>query len=163
MTKSELEKLLTEHGHSLSAFCYTISGNRDAAMEIFQEVCLRLMGKNVRIENGAAAKAYLYRAALNVYRDFCRKKGRRELPAADADLAREYVGTVGVGDDEREEYAALYLAIAKLPLKYREVIRLVYFRNVTESEAAGILGIPLGTVKSRLHKAKELLKELLQK
>ena len=162
MTKNELEMLLDEQGQSLSAFCYTIGRSRDAAEEIFQEVCLRLLRKKtaVRIEKNAAS--YLYRTALNVYRDMCRKAARRpEISIEDAD-AVEYVSAVAKSEDEYAEYEALYRAIGRLPLRYREVIHLVYFRSISVSGAASVLGVPEGTVKSRLHKARQLLKKELE-
>ena len=157
MTKNELEMLLDEQGQSLSAFCYTIGKSRDAAEEIFQEVCLRLLRKKtaVRIEKNAAS--YLYRTALNVYRDMCRKAARRpEISIEDAD-AVEYVSAVAKTEDEYAEYEALYRAIGRLPLRYREVIR-----SISVSGAASVLGVPEGTVKSRLHKARQLLKKELE-
>ena len=64
--------------------------------------------------------------------------------------------------EDRGGYEALYRAVRSLPDKYREVVQTVYFRDLTEEDAARILGIPKGTVKSRLHKAKEMLKKELE-
>lgn len=58
-----------------------------------------------------------------------------------------------------EDYIALRKSVDNLPPKQKIVINLIYFKDLSEADVAEILKIPVGTVKSRLHKAKKLLKE----
>ena len=62
---------------------------------------------------------------------------------------------------EKEDYAALYAAIDQLPEKLRMTVILFYFRDMDIASVSEVLGLPSGTVKSRLHKARKLLKEVL--
>ena len=163
MEKNELEMLLKEHGKSLSAFCFTIGGSSETADEIFQEVCLKLMKSDIPFRGESSTTTFLYKTALNVFRDMYRKNKRRAEAVFEESDVSEYVASIPGNGEAQEEYEALHRAIVGLPLKYREVIHLVYFRGVPGSEVAQILGVPSGTVKSRLHKAKELLKKELEK
>ena len=88
-----------------------------------------------------------------------RKRSENEIYG----LSSEYLENIPekVADDETYEY--LYKAINKLPYKYRVVITMSYFDELTEKNVSDILGIPPGTVKSRLYKAKQLLKKELEK
>lgn len=63
--------------------------------------------------------------------------------------------------EEKEDYSVLYRAIDRLPEKLRVTVILFYFQDMDIGSAAGGLGIPVGTVKSRLNKARKLLKEAL--
>ncbi|MBQ3870454.1 MAG: RNA polymerase sigma factor [Clostridia bacterium] len=163
MTRKELEKLLEEYGRSLSAFCYTVGKSENTADEIFQEVCLKLLKKDLSLKDEKAVTSYLYKTVLNVYRDILRKTSKRGEVSVEDEAVNRYIMSIPDSKAEREDFTALYRAIANLPVKYREIINLVYFNGVSEKDAAGIAGIPEGTVKSRLHKAKELLKKELQK
>ena len=162
MKKDELGQLIRNHGQTLSAFCYSLGKDPHTADEIFQEVCVRLLKTNVSENDEKAVKSYLYRSALNVYRDMLRKIRRRGEVSLDEAEVRRYVDNIADSEEDRGGYEALYRAVRSLPDKYREVIQLVYFRDLTEEEAANILKIPGGTVKSRLHKAKEMLKKELE-
>lgn len=62
---------------------------------------------------------------------------------------------------ENPDYSSLYEAIGRLPEKLRVTVILFYFRDMELASVADILGIPQGTVKSRLHKARKRLKEAL--
>ena len=65
-------------------------------------------------------------------------------------------------ESESEEYRSLTEAVKKLPEKYRVVVALRYFNDYSEESTAQMLGIPVGTVKSRLHKAKKLIREVME-
>lgn len=162
MTNTELELLLKEHGRSLSAFCYTVAKNKDIADEIFQEVCVRLLKKNISIKNEKVVTVYLYRMALNVYRDMAKKNRKISELDIDGQEFEKYIDNISDIETDFCEYETLYKAISKLPIRFREVIHLVYFNDIAETDVSKILGIPKGTVKSRLFKAKELLKRDLE-
>ncbi|MBO4868793.1 MAG: RNA polymerase sigma factor [Clostridia bacterium] len=162
MKKDELCILLERYGRTLSAFCYSVCKDVHTADEIFQEVCLRLLKTNISANDERAVTSYLYKTALSVYRDIQRKIRRRGEVSIEETEVRRYVDSIADSEEDRGGYEALYRAVKSLPDKYREVVQTVYFRELDESAAARILGIPKGTVKSRLHKAKELLKKELE-
>ena len=161
MTREQLQAVLDQYGKSLSAFCYALCKNESLSDDIFQDVCVRLLKKNVALREEKAFKTYLYKTALSVYRDYLRAAEKRGEVGIDEAEQRRYVRCITNDESEQDEYEALYSAVMRLPDKFREVITLTYFREMKEEDAAKILGIPKGTVKSRLHKAKELLKKEL--
>ena len=161
MKKDELCILLERYGRTLSAFCYSVCKDVHTADEIFQEVCLKLLKMNISTKDDKAVSSYLYRSALSVYRDILRKKRRRDEVSIGDEKVRRYVDNIADSEEDRGGYEALYRAVMSLPDKYRETVQTVYFRELTIEDAARILEIPAGTVKSRLYKAKEMLKKEL--
>ena len=162
MTGQELKTLLDEHGGKLSRFCYSLCKNEHDADDLFQDTCVRLLSSKTALDPGEGALRYAYKTCLNAYRSVYnarRRRAEREF-AVDRD---EYFANIAAPAGEKSEYNALYSALDSLPFKYRTVIVLSYFRELTNDETAAILGVPPGTVKSRLHKAKQLLKKELQK
>ena len=101
------------------------------------------------------------KTCVNAFRDFYRAAARRREHLADVD--EEYIEAIPDPGDQRKEYERLYRAIGRLSHKFRTVITLCYFQDLQEKDAASILGVPVGTVKSRLHQAKELLRKELEK
>lgn len=160
MSGTELNELLSVYSADLSRFCYSLCKNSQDADDLFQEVCLKLLKTEFSERSRAETTVYLYRAAVNTFRSTLRSQKRR-TESEIAACAAEYIENIPDAESDREKYESLYRAIEKLPFKYRAVVALSYFRGMSESEAAQILSIPPGTVKSRLHKAKQLLKELM--
>ena len=162
MTSSELNFLLEEYGSNLSRFCYSLCKTEYDADDLFQETCIRLLKSNFEHRSREAALSFLYKTCLNAFRNVyraMRRRGETEITG----LSREYLENIPEKLAENEVYDELYRAIYLLPYKYRVIITMSYIEELTEKNIAGILGIPQGTVKSRLHKAKQLLRKELQK
>ena len=162
MTSSELKTLLEEYGSNLSRFCYSLCKNEYDADDLFQETCIKLLNSNFEHRGHKATLSFLYKTCLNAFRNVyraMRRRGETEISG----LAREYLENIPEKAAENDVYDDLYRAIYLLPYKYRVIITMSYMEEMSEKSIAEILGIPQGTVKSRLHKAKQLLKKELQK
>ena len=163
MSGTELNDILEEYAREITRFCYSLCKNRFDADDLFQEVCLKLLKSSFKPRTRPETVAYLFRVCLNTYRTML----SRHFFAAERDpasFADEYIQNLPAAEEkDRLEYEELYAAMAKLPFKYRAVIVLSYFEGLSEAQAAKILSLPRGTVKSRLHKAKQLLKKELEK
>lgn len=158
MTGTELETILSEYGKMMSDFCYGLCKNEHDAQDIFQDVCIKLLKCDFTANNAQKTRSFLLLTCLNVFRDYYRVQKRKALREAPG-IPDEYFARISAKAEERAEYDALYKALNKLPYKYRAVIALCYLKDVSLTDAASVLKIPVGTVKSRLYKAKRLLKE----
>ena len=128
------------------------SGNRSAAEEVTQEVFLQLIRMGGRFdEQRGSLEAYLYGHARNLLRGLSRGAiGKAdEEPSSSDDLLGDLL------EDERT--AALYEALAQLPTGYRDAVVLCDLEERSYEEAAHLMGCPIGTVRSRLHRARLLL------
>ena len=103
---------------------------------------------------------WLTRICVNTYRSTLRRMIRSPVfpfhTNEEKDAAMEKLAA-----PEKEDYAALYAAIDQLPEKLRVTVILFYFRDMDITSVSAVLGMPAGTVKSRLHKARKLLREVL--
>jgi RNA polymerase sigma-70 factor (ECF subfamily) len=123
--------------------------------DIYQETWLRIV-KNAKLyDTTRKFSTWLFQIAINLCRDAHRRRAvRGEVVSLDyAD--RSSVPETGTDVEELRE------GIARLPLRDREILNLRYYLGFKESEVARILGIPIGTVKGRTHRAVKRLKELV--
>jgi RNA polymerase sigma-70 factor (ECF subfamily) len=141
-----------------------LAGSRDAAGDIVQETYLRAFRTFGNFEKGTNAKAWLFTILYSVFTNRYRKT-RREPEMAPLEEIEETVATDGARDElallrgslpwisspEAEE------ALARLPDPLRETVLLVDLDDLTYEEAASVLSCPVGTVRSRLYRARKLL------
>jgi len=154
--ESALEDLLARWRGPLYGFLARRADGADAD-DLFQETWLRVVRYRDRFDPGRRFSTWLFQIANNLCRDRGRRREVREryrrarqAEAAD-DPARRSTPPVDRSVD-------LGFRIAGLPDKLREVLVLRYYRDLPEKEIARIVGIPPGTVKSRLHAAIKTLR-----
>jgi RNA polymerase sigma-70 factor (ECF subfamily) len=163
-TNEELYRLMKAGGSEAFAELYErlepglyryvlhMTSSPSAAEEIAHEVFLQLMTAGARFdERRGCLEAWVYGVARNLVRAF-RRKGSVEEPVDQAVLD-DIVGDL-IHD---ENLAALKTAIAELPHAYREAVVLCDLEERNYDEAARLMGCPIGTVRSRLHRARGLL------
>jgi RNA polymerase sigma-70 factor, ECF subfamily len=146
-------------------FALRMSGSRETAEDVTQEVFMALMNEaqGYDSERGALG-SYLYGIARNkVLRRIETERRRVPLP----DDADGEAGVSSTADDiverlvHEERTAALWRAVLGLPVHYREAVVLCDLHALSYEEAASTLGCAIGTVRSRLHRGRELLKSTL--
>jgi RNA polymerase sigma-70 factor (ECF subfamily) len=141
-------------------FARMMSGSPSVAEDVTQEVFVALMRDLVRYEPQRAGLAtYLYGVARNVTRA-CLRKEQRFVDLEDA--SNETSQAVSSGDPSEalvrsQDLMRLRRAIVALPSRYREVVILCDLHGLSYAEAAAVLGSPVGTVRSRLHRGRNLL------
>lgn len=132
-------------------------GDDDLAEELVQEVTLRVWRRATGFdpERGAAA-SWIFGIARNVAADIARARGRAPLPVGDP-------GEVTEPWDEDAIWTGWQVATAvrTLPPEQQEVLRLAYTEGMTQSEVARRLGLPLGTVKTRIYSGLRRLRTVL--
>lgn len=151
-----LERIFERYRDSLYRFLYRYSGDEQLSVDLVQDtfVTLQMKKKQFNYTKGHL-KAYLFQIAyrLMITKLNRRKKWRTILPF----LVPLHKQEVPIADR-----LTIQTAIDTLPELQRAVILFVYYHDLKQDEVANVLEIPLGTVKSRLHKAIKGLKERLE-
>lgn len=159
-------RALIERYHDvLIRFLTRMLGNRDAAEDAFQDTFLQIHQSLHSFDQSRAFKPWLFTIAANKARDLMRRAQRRPTVSLSAgirsdDDAPAFVDLLaidlpGPSDAlEREELSAMVQrAIDNLSPRMREILLMAYFQKMAYAQIAELLGVPLGTVKSRLHAA----------
>lgn len=150
-----------------------VSGNRDAAEDLVQDTFLRAHRFWHTYERGTNVKSWLFTICRNTYlHQKNRMREQREQPAADFDARLEALSAAtafgtSAADPESDFFAMLIddevvEAIDGLPEEFREVLVLSDLGELKYAEIAEVLDLPLGTVKSRLFRARKILQEQLR-
>ena len=143
----------------LYRYALHMSGSAPAAEEIVNEVFVQLMGARTRFDaTRGSLEGWMYGVARNLVRAFRRKGGPVEAPAEqrfDDNILGDLIS--------RESMAALQAAVRELPEAYRDAVVLCDLEERNYDEAARLMGCPVGTVRSRLHRARGLLAAKLKR
>ncbi|MBO4628049.1 MAG: RNA polymerase sigma factor [Lachnospiraceae bacterium] len=173
MTKSDLELLIEKHGNDIYRFCYHLTGSQYDADDLYQDTLCKAYEIRTRIKrlgDGALLEKernYCLGIAIRLYKNSCRKKANHVEESLDNE-EKKYSERLASGFkteeniERKEMLAQIRERIRALPLKQRSVIYLFYFSNLPIKDISSLLHIPVGTVKSRLNKAKSALREDLE-
>ncbi len=165
MDRAEFEKLLNAEGSSIYSFCRYLTNDNSIAEDLFQDSMLKAYELRDQISTNNNPKAYILGIAVNVYKNRKRKeyKRRQLVPEISYDQdVLDITDTEAQGDEallKKEELESLGDVLSKLDDKYRLAIILFYYNQLEIAEISRILGIPKGTVKSRLHKGRKLIRQ----
>jgi len=149
-------------------FALSMARDRGRAEDLVQETYLRALAHRQQFTPGTNCRAWLFTICRNVFLK-AEHREARETPVEDAELealgaaavhasvqAMDPLGTVF----EREELgAAVQAALGKLPEEFRSVVTLVDIEDQSYATAAEILGVPVGTVRSRLFRGRRLMQQ----
>src|SRR5215471_2282276 len=135
-------------------FAYALTRSRSFAQDATQEVFLNVLENAGRFDAAkGTARAWLLGCARHVVIDRLRAENRRSDEAPEQATAADH--ELRVLNEQR--LARLHAAIAQLPFEYREALVLCELAELPYAEAAAVLDCPVGTVRSRLHRARGLL------
>jgi RNA polymerase sigma-70 factor (ECF subfamily) len=154
----DVESLVAEHGPVLYRYAYRLTGLAADAEDLTQQVFLTALAKLDQLREPAAARAWLFSV---LRRAFLRQQRKpRPQPAANFDMNVDLLA-VDVPDDLEFDGEELQQAIDKLPDDYKLVLVGFYFEDCSYKELAERLDMPIGTVMSRLSRAKGYLRAQL--
>ena len=166
------EQLLLEHQKNVYNLCYRMAGNPDDAMDLSQETFLRVWRCLDQYQFVSAFSTWLYRLCSNICIDFLRRRRRQQtvpLTFEDAD-GEEQTYAVPDAQPLPEEQVELKLtretlaaAMAQLLPEHRAVLQLRVVNEMSYEQIADVLDIQIGTVKSRLSRARNQLKKILER
>lgn len=173
MTELEFDDLISFHGKDILRFCRVTAGCPEGD-ELYQDTLLTLWEQRERLDVSVNVKSYALSVAVRLWKNQKRKYARRKriLPSLSYEEGAERGDFAGLSDDtcvspeqkamEQETEKEVRAAVRSLKEKYRQVILLHYSADLKTKEIAECLGIPENTVKTRLRKAKEILKAGLE-
>jgi len=158
--RRRFEKLVLPHldaGYTLARW---LARNATDADDVLQEACMRAL-KYIESLHGEQAKPWFLTIVRHAFYDWCARNRPDELAADDGSAIETAADDAGIGPEQaalaRDESSALAVAIASLPLVYREVLVMRELEELSYKEIAHIAQIPIGTVMSRLARARALL------
>jgi len=143
---------------NLRAFAISLSGNVDRADDLVQETVLRALANIDSFQPGTNMSAWLFTILRNLFRSEYRKR-RREVEDATGMYAESMKSQPE--QSSRLEFEELRAALAQLPEDQREAVILVGASGFSYEEAAAICGCAVGTIKSRVNRARNRLAELM--
>ncbi len=162
-SKEIFEKVVKTHTQRIFKMIYNMTNNYEITKELTQDVFINAWRGFKSFRGDSAVYTWLYRIALNTVFKYRREKARQENkisideitpPAAEGNPEKFF--------NEKSKAQLIKSMVYLLPKKYQEVLALRYYEDCDYSTIAQILGIPIGTVRSRLNRTITKLEEMLK-
>ena len=152
----KLEALYLCHGPEALRLAYLLTGDRELAEDLAQEAFVRVARRLTGLRNADSVRWYLRRTVVNLANSHLRRRRveRAHMPALASSVAGVVTTDVVTKQVVRD-------AIARLSARQRTVVVLRYYQDLTDQQIASVLGCPVGTVKSLLHRAAAILRQHL--
>lgn len=159
MGRLDIHQLLDDYSDDLLRLAYYYTKNLQAAEDIVQEVFIKFLASNYT-ETGYL-RAYLVKMTVNRSKDYVKSWAYRKIQLQEQLPLRIFWPKDAI--EQQQLRSAVGEAIFALPLKYREVIIFYYYEDLHTAEIAALLEVPESTIRTRLRRAREKLKPVLQR
>ena len=160
------EELVRRYQRPISAYVYRMVGDYETALDLTQEIFIKIYGSLSRYRPEFKFSTWIYKIAHNAAIDHLRRSSGRERSLVGGnendqyDLPIESQGLTPEQQTEREERRVeIESVVRSLPTAYRELIVLRHSQDLTYEEIVDVTGLPLGTVKNRLFRARDLMRQ----
>ena len=164
--EGSFEELVNRYQRPISAFVYRMVGDYDAALDLTQEIFIKVYASLARYRPEFKFSTWIYKIAHNAAIDHLRRTSSRERSLSvgteteNYELPLESEGLTPEQQSEREERRGeIENVVRTLPTAYRELIVLRHSQDLTYEEIVEVTGLPLGTVKNRLFRAREMMRQ----
>lgn len=163
---ARFNQLVAEQSERIYNLFLMRCNRKDLAEDMTQETFIRAYRGLARFRGDAQLSTWLYRIALNVCHSTLKRESRHELGMEDDASVEsldkhDQAGSAEADFMRSERKQLLRQAIRSLPDKQADALSLYYLHEMSYQEVAEIMQLPMGTVKSHLHRAKENLREIL--
>lgn len=155
-----IDQYIRQYGKRLYGLCLSLCANTFEADDLYQDTWLKVLKNFSQFDSSKEFEPWLTQICVNTYRNALRRIKRSPFLNFQTNEEKD-AWLSAVPATEKEDYSELHAAIQKLPEKLRMCVILFYFEGMDIAATASALGIPEGTVKSRLSKARQKLKEVL--
>lgn len=164
------EELVRRYQRPIAAYVYRMVGDYEAALDLTQEVFIKVYNSLRRYRPEFKFSTWIYKIAHNASVDYLRRYGTRGQAAARA-LTGEFEGeqydlpvesrrlSPEQESEKAERRAEIESVVRTLPAAYRELVLLRHSQDMSYDEIAEVTGLPLGTVKNRLYRARETMRQ----
>jgi RNA polymerase sigma-70 factor (ECF subfamily) len=160
------EELVRRYQRPIAAYVYRMVGDYDAALDLTQEVFIKVYGSLARYRSEYKFSTWIYKIAHNAAVDHLRRHSTREQSLVNQVDGEQYDLPIESGrlspeqESERaERRLEIEAVVQQLPSAYRELIILRHSHDLSYDEIAEVMGLPLGTVKNRLFRAREVMRQ----
>jgi len=160
------EELVRRYQRPISAYVYRMVGNYESALDLTQEIFIKVYNSLSRYRAEFKFSTWIYKIAHNAAVDHLRRTATREqslvlgpegdtfdLPLESARLSPEQES------EQKERRGEIEAVVRALPANYRELIILRHSQDLSYEEIVDVTGLPLGTVKNRLFRAREMMRQ----
>lgn len=169
MTRQEFIDLLEKEGTRVYSFCRMLAGSREEGEELYQETMLMATERLSQIDSTKNPTSFLISLCVGIYKNNRKKAARRQRIAPLGELTEELSCVIADKGETPEEACLRHeaeeiirLETKKLPEHLRIPVYLYYTAQLSVEEIGKMMHIPKGTVKSRLHKARKIMKKKLE-
>jgi RNA polymerase sigma-70 factor (ECF subfamily) len=160
------ERLIAAYQTKVYTFAFAFTGSPDTAQDLAQDALVKVYRSLGSFRFQSAFTTWLYSIVKNTYLDAVKSRAGRERaledPLSDRDLSelREH-GTAEERLLQKESRRALFAALRQVPITFRTVLMMADVQGLSYEEIAVSLDLPIGTVKSRLKRGRDALKDIL--
>ena len=154
----QLTEAMNTYGDYLLCLIYTYVHDWQIAEDLTQDTFIRYYHSHAKFRGQASVKTYLYRIAVNVCHDYLASWKYKKIVVTE--LFQKLLKTTTTPETkfiEKDQQLHLVTAIENLPRKYKEVLVLFHFVELTLEEVSQVLALPINTVKTRLRRARQML------
>jgi RNA polymerase sigma-70 factor (ECF subfamily) len=165
MSTIEFNQLLVINAEFLKPFAVTLTRDNDTAQDLYQETLYRALANKEKYNVGTNIKAWLYTIMRNIFINNYRRKAKQNTiidSTPNEYFLNQNQPAVANGAEAAIKLKEIQKAVQQLPEIFRNPF-LLYFDGYKYHEIAHVLNEPLGTIKSRIHFARKLLKEQIQR
>ena len=169
----QFEKLVREHQNSIYRVAYRLCGTQDEAEDLIQETLIEAYESFPRFRRGTHFDRWVFRIMRNTFIDGVRRKPKVRIESLDTGApgaegesrAREIVDLGSAPDADlmaKTLDEPIQIALETLPEEFRLIVVLADIEGLSYEEVSEVAGCPIGTVRSRLHRGRAILKEKLK-
>ncbi|KAA0548398.1 sigma-70 family RNA polymerase sigma factor [Bacillus sp. BGMRC 2118] len=160
MSKEEvIHYIIERYGEEIKRLIFTYVKSYAQTDDLFQEFLINTYKGLDRFHEQSSLKTWLYRIAINKCKDYLRSPFHRLFHFTDMEPLSKRDKSAEQVSMEREQQHQVVEAILSLPIKYREVVILKYYKDMSIQEIGQMLGTNESTIKSRIMRGKEILKK----
>lgn len=158
---AEIERLMSTFGNDVLRTSYMYLKDLQKAEDVFQEVFCKIYRKYGSFRGDSSEKTWIIKITINVCRDILRSSWIKRVLLTDKIGVQNDLTDVESKIIKKEENRHLFAEVTSLPRNYKEVMILYYYHEFNTAEISITLNIAEGTVRSRLHRGREILRSKL--
>lgn len=163
MEALDLESLMRTYGNDVLRTAYLYVKDIHLAEDIFQEVFLKVNNRYDSFRGECSVKTWLLQITINTCKDYLKSAWNQKVETTDEFKTQQVLEEGYEKIEKKEDNQVVKNAVMELPDKYKEVVLCVYYQEMSIEEAADVLHIASGTVKSRLNRARQKIKNSLER
>lgn len=162
LLETELNRLMEAYGNDVLRTCHMFLKDRHKAEDAFQEIFLKVYRNLDRFSRRSSEKTWIMSIAINQCKDMLRSSWVKRVMLSDEPKSRSKGADIANSVIRQDENRRLYETVLALPQGLKEVVILYYYQEFDTKEIARILRTAEGTVRSRLHRARDVLRNVLE-